>query len=377
MKRYISAGLASLMIFNVLTLAFSPSFDNFTAVNTYETGVFSDVASNAWYNDSIKNTYELGLLTGVLDGKFGVDTNITIAHSLTIACRLHSIYNGGDGVFEQGDVWYQVYVDYAIENNIISDSDFSDYNKTATRAEFAGILYCSIGDGGFDEINQVTSLPDVTVATTNYNAIMALFNAGVLTGNDEYGTFSPNSYITRAEVSAVVYRVADVSARKNFVLTDIKLPFVDIDTTYVSIDAGESKTINYITYLLDGITPVWSSNNTSVCVVDQNGVITGVSKGTALINVNVGGYKDAFTVSVTGDVIVSDKTNGEIFASVEYVTKYNEYIEKYGLKDYSYNDFITDILNGKLSYFGDADVETDDENAEDTEDAEVTEDTEI
>lgn len=298
MKRYISLALAGLMIFNISALALTPSLENFKAVNTYETGTFSDVDENAWYAESIVNAYELGLLNGVLDGKFGVDTNITIAHSLAIACRLHSIYNGGKGEFLQGDVWYQVYVDYAISNNIISGRQFSDYNKTATRSEFAGILYSSIGQDGLTAINNVTSIPDLSVGMTNYYPVLALYNAGVLTGNDEYGTFTPDAYITRAEVSAIVSRMADTNERKSFVLTEANQPFVDIDTTFLNLEIGQSQAMKYTANQVSG-TAVWSSSNLGVCHVSETGVITGITTGTCMITVNVNGYKDSFTVSVT------------------------------------------------------------------------------
>ncbi|MFI3228183.1 MAG: hypothetical protein R3Y09_12375, partial [Clostridia bacterium] len=62
MKKIIAIVLASLMIMNTTALAASASLDNFTKVNTYETGVYSDVLDDMWYTPGIQNAYEYGLI---------------------------------------------------------------------------------------------------------------------------------------------------------------------------------------------------------------------------------------------------------------------------------------------------------------------------
>ena len=44
--------------------------------------------------------------------------------------------------------------------------------------------------------------------------VYKLYRAGVLTGNDEKGTFAPLTSITRAEAAAIVSRMVDVNNRK-------------------------------------------------------------------------------------------------------------------------------------------------------------------
>ena len=51
-------------------------------------------------------------------------------------------------------------------------------------------------------------------------SVFYLYNQGVLTGSDAYGTFNPYSQITRAETAAILNRVLDTSKRKTFTLTD-------------------------------------------------------------------------------------------------------------------------------------------------------------
>ncbi|MFR6378562.1 MAG: S-layer homology domain-containing protein [Evtepia sp.] len=57
-------------------------------------------------------------------------------------------------------------------------------------------------------INNVQTLPDVTGSTKYSQEIFSLYNAGVLTGSDVFGTFKPNDNIIRAEAAAILTRVA-------------------------------------------------------------------------------------------------------------------------------------------------------------------------
>lgn len=47
-----------------------------------------------------------------------------------------------------------------------------------------------------------------------------LYNAGILTEFDKYGTFKPFSSISRAEVAAIISRMVNTSLRKQFTLAD-------------------------------------------------------------------------------------------------------------------------------------------------------------
>ena len=48
------------------------------------------------------------------------------------------------------------------------------------------------------------------------DCIYTLYNAGILTGSDAYGTFHPDDGITRAEVATIMARIIDPSQRKTF-----------------------------------------------------------------------------------------------------------------------------------------------------------------
>ena len=184
---------------------------NFTEVNTYTRGQFADVNEAQWYGFDaqrvIATAYKYGLMLGTSDTLFEPTGNVTIAQAITMAARVHKIYMTGNGDFVQGSIWYQVYVDYAVANNIIATNDFTDYNKSATRAEMAFIFSRALPAAEFASQNTVNFLPDVNSGTPYRDAILTLYTAGVLAGNDTQGTFHPSDNITRAEASAIISRV--------------------------------------------------------------------------------------------------------------------------------------------------------------------------
>lgn len=57
-------------------------------------------------------------------------------------------------------------------------------------------------------------IPDVAANGLYKDEIYLLYNAGILTGSDNYGSFEPRKYILRSEVAAIVTRMADTSMRK-------------------------------------------------------------------------------------------------------------------------------------------------------------------
>ena len=187
------------------------AMSNFVQSKTYTSGMFDDVDEYEWYGynqyKSIANAYEYGLMIGDSATIFNPVGNMTIAEAITVAARVNSIYATGTESFAQEAIWYNPYVNYAIINGIILPNDFTDYNRAATRAEMAYIFSRALPAFEYDDQNIVNSLPDVGGGTPYYSEIFMLYRSGVVTGNDDIGTFSPNSNITRAEAAAIITRV--------------------------------------------------------------------------------------------------------------------------------------------------------------------------
>ena len=96
-RRYLSTLLSLCIVLALLpTAAFATgATSNFKKINTYQDGMFTDVASSAWYADGIKSAYELGLMNGTGDSLFAPTGTVTLAQAVTMAARLHCIYYTG------------------------------------------------------------------------------------------------------------------------------------------------------------------------------------------------------------------------------------------------------------------------------------------
>lgn len=121
------------------------------------TVAFRDVPENAWYAEAVNTLASLGILEGVGDGRFAPDRAITRAEFTAIAMR-----------FTDGDA--------------TGSNTFSDVHT---------------GDWFYDEV----------VGSVQYGWIAGYAD----------GTFRPNKTITRAEVTAIVNRMLNRTADKDYV----------------------------------------------------------------------------------------------------------------------------------------------------------------
>ncbi len=220
-KRILSLVLTGALCLSTAAPALAAGLDNFSKVNTYTAGQFTDVPAGSWFAPNVQAAYELDLMTGSSETTFNPNGNLTVAEALVLACRLHRTSVGdGETFAADGGTWYQPYVDYAVKNGIITDGAYTDYTATATRAQFAAILAAALPDEALPAINSVTKLPDLDANATYAAAVLKLYNAGILTGSDAAGSFKPTSTIQRSEVATIVTRMADKSLRKTFTLSE-------------------------------------------------------------------------------------------------------------------------------------------------------------
>ncbi len=218
---------AALLLALVLSLGLAPAaaaaepgFINFqNKINTYTESTFSDVAED-WYTTYVAAVYELGLMQGDDAGRFNPKQGVTLAETAALAARLHQLYFSGSADFTQGEPWYQVYVDYCVENGILAAAD-AEFGAKAKRIEFAAILARALPMNALPQINEIPDggIPDVPADSDRAAELYLLYRAGILTGNDAYGTFLPDSDVKRSEVAAIISRMAYRSLRKTVTLT--------------------------------------------------------------------------------------------------------------------------------------------------------------
>ena len=232
MKKRMCAALLALWTAAALTVPALAAGAGFRQVNEYAPGQFADVSEDAWYTENVRRAYEYGIMTGEREDWFDVDGNLTAAETIVMACRIHSTLTGvslpdfGPG---EGEAWYVPYLGYAMENGILWMA--SDYNAPVSRGDFAAVMDSALTGQDLPVISSVEegAIPDVPMSAGCYDAVYRLYGAGILTGNDAKGTFTPGSSITRGAAAALVSRIADPSLRKAVTLTKAPFEPVPID----------------------------------------------------------------------------------------------------------------------------------------------------
>jgi len=195
-------------------------FGNFVYTDVYIQGQFADVPDGEWYAGYVADAFNYGFISGRSETLFAPLGMITLGEAVTLAVKLGSVYHTGCSDFELTEPYYMAYAQYALEHGFIDKH--MDYDATATRAQFAGLFYNSMPASAFPEINIISAygINDVMPDAEYGAAIYALYRAGVLAGSDQYGTFYPDSYITRAEACALMVRLAVPAFRINTKLPD-------------------------------------------------------------------------------------------------------------------------------------------------------------
>lgn len=175
---------------------------------------FSDVPSGAWYAESVQAACDLGLMKGTGNGRFSPARPVTTAETVSLSARVHVIHQNGSDPLVQGTPWYQVYLDYAHQTGILTDTLTSQRLSTPiTRLQCAILLRRALPDSALSPIRTVEEIPDLSPDTPGYDAVLTLYRAGVLTGTDAAGAFSPHATLTRAEAAVLVSRMLDPNRR--------------------------------------------------------------------------------------------------------------------------------------------------------------------
>ncbi|MEG1567080.1 MAG: S-layer homology domain-containing protein [Anaerovoracaceae bacterium] len=247
MKKMLGISLAILLLCQSISMTvFAAQNDRFPKINTYVTGQFADVTEMSWFAPNVAQVYELGLMKGNSSTTFNPSGTLNLAETITMAARLHSIYNTGTETFQQDTPWYKPYVDYAIKNKIITFA-YSNYERAVSRAEFATILSNALPKDALQPINTIASnaIPDVIESVSYADAVYNLYRAGVLIGNDKHGTFDPMSTIERSSAAAILTRMAIPALRKTTVLENAPITLSSkFDGIWFSYYVNTNKTLS-------------------------------------------------------------------------------------------------------------------------------------
>lgn len=175
----------------------------------------TDVKPSAWYYNAVCYAQASGIVIGFDGGKYLPKNEISYAECITMAVRIYERYHGITPKDTQGkteDSWYSPYVRRAKAYGILPSTSLR-YTSSATRELLVALFYNTLPKTEFEAAVHYISLPDVASANKYYEEIIAFYNAGIVRGTDQQGTFQPSSTITRAEVAMILYTMLQPAQR--------------------------------------------------------------------------------------------------------------------------------------------------------------------
>lgn len=187
-------------------------------VNVTSTTIsFNDVTTSNWFYEDVLYAVDRGIIDGRSPEMFDPENNLTVAEAIKLGACMHQLYYTGSITLSNGNPWYMSYVEYAVQNGILT-KNYPDYDAKINREEFVNIFYSSLPASEYEAINTVgdDAIPDVKPDNPYYSRILTFYRAGILTGMSENHEFCPNDNIRRSEVSALVRRMLEKDARKTF-----------------------------------------------------------------------------------------------------------------------------------------------------------------
>ena len=300
MKKIIATSLAALLCLSLsapAAMAYGPwdgrtavssnlwtgmalGLNNFRQIRDYYPGVFPDVPAGAWYEEGVRTLYERGLTEG--GRRFGPRSQVTLGEVVSLAVLLHRTYNGWS--MPEGMSGLQ----YALNTGIVAADQYDDYTAPATRRSFAAIMAKALPSEALRGINIVMdgTIPDVPMSDPGAQGIYRLYRAGVLVGGDDWGTFYPNSLITRDTAAVATARMVEPALRRGTTLMNVDSYRVYLDRNAMLLSPGQVDRLTAVVYPVNNIraqTVTWASSEPRTAVVDQYGTVTAIQPGTALI----------------------------------------------------------------------------------------------
>lgn len=252
---------------------------NFAKIREYNPGTFSDVPAGAWYEQGVRTLYETGLLEG--GPRFSPQGGITLGEAASLAVLIHRTYHGWD--MPEG----MTAVQYALNTGIVTAGQYEDYTAPASRRSFAAIMANALPPEAMGGVNIVMdgAIPDVPMSDPGADGIYRLYRAGALVGSDSQGTFHPNDLITRGAGAVIAARLVDRSLRQGNTLLKEESHSVSLNQNFLRLVPGRTEQLTATVFPINtnDRTVTWASSEPRTATVDQEGTVTAIQPGTAVI----------------------------------------------------------------------------------------------
>lgn len=171
---------------------------------------FTDFDPNAWYRPAIEYAVEHEIMKGMGDGLMAPDRTTTRAEFVAMACRLLDTYTMADvSQYEDlpPDAWYYDSMRMGFQLGIIEGVSGSqaDPSGCLTREQAIVILarMMALPDGPNDELERYSDMGDIS--DWAQGAVSAMTTGGYLKGYPD-GTLRPKQSISRAEAAQLLLR---------------------------------------------------------------------------------------------------------------------------------------------------------------------------
>ena len=180
---------------------------------------FTDVPSNHWSYSYVEKAAENGWVSGIGNGKFGVDNQVTYAEFSTMLVRAFlseelEHYGGPTSP------WYEPYCATVAAMGIDKGTRMYDgysyvWSQPINRYEMAQLLYNILAykevELSYNAATVQAGIGDWNNVPSNYReALTAVVGAGMITGVDSKGTFNGNGLMTRGQAAVVMCRMFEV-----------------------------------------------------------------------------------------------------------------------------------------------------------------------
>ncbi len=202
MKKIITSLVIAIMLISSLSVSAS----------TYTT--FTDVNESDYFYVEVEVASERGFINGIGNNQFDPYSDLTIAQAIKLSACINAVFYENDiKPYDNMEHWADAYYDYAVQNGIIEENDFSraDFDNAITRDRLFYIFANTLPDSEYIVINETELASEKPEA----DYVEKLFCAGIIIENEN--GFELENTITRADSSIVVSRLTTYS-RRQFVM---------------------------------------------------------------------------------------------------------------------------------------------------------------
>lgn len=188
------------------------------ALAVYETPTFTDVPKSHWAYTFVEQAAEKGWVTGVGNGKFMPDGQVTYAQLVTMLGQAF-FKSDVDSYTGVTNPWYAKFCNVANQNGLFNGTNAQNHvldeqyvGVAVNRYEMAQMLYNVMKAKG---LNVTADQNAAKASTADWNSIPYKYRdavavckaAGVINGTDSNGTFGGNGLMTRAQACVVLIQL--------------------------------------------------------------------------------------------------------------------------------------------------------------------------